>query len=240
MNAAPPAFRALALWVAAVICALLSLIVWQSRQQPTRHAVITTKATPKTTAPPTQQVEIPSFPSFQVRPFTVAKESPTHQWTAEDGRSPEHLLKLSHNEFERARMEEENDRIQRRQLIYRKQPAWQLVEQAKAKGEPLRQLSLPDFDGIEHLVEITRADLAPSGLSGSFTGRLPGRAQSLVTLAYQRDKEAFTILSPEDGTYLQGHPREGGQIILTRFDPETYLPKPGGEPIRTAQPPLKP
>jgi len=43
------------------------------------------------------------------------------------------------------------------------------------------------------------------------------------------------VVSPEDGTFLQGHPREPGEIILTSFDPNTYQPLPGGEPIKTNQ-----
>jgi hypothetical protein len=86
-----------------------------------------------------------------------------------------------------------------------------LVERAKAAGQPLRRLTLPAFDGQELEVAVTNADLAPSGLSGTFTGQLPGRGQSLVTLAFSKGHEAFTVVSPEDGTFLQGHPREPGR-----------------------------
>jgi hypothetical protein len=78
-----------------------------------------------------------------------------------------------------------------------------------------------------------KADIAPSGLSGTFTGRLPGLEQSLVTLAFKQGTEAFTIVSPEDGVFFQGHPREPGEIILSSFLPDAYLALPGGEPIRT-------
>ncbi|HZJ15294.1 MAG TPA: hypothetical protein VFD27_09605, partial [Chthoniobacteraceae bacterium] len=167
--------------------------------------------------------------------FEVAHESGTNQWTAEDGRDPNAILNLAHNDLEVQRLMDENARINRRQLVYRKEPAWVLVERAKATGEPLRKLTLPAFDGQEVAVEVTRAELAPSGLSGTFAGRLAGRGQSLVTLAFNQGREAFTVVSPEDGTFLQGHPREPGEIILTSFDPNTYQPLPGGEPIKTNQ-----
>ena len=154
-------------------------------------------------------------------------------WTAEDARSPEVVRKLAHNEMEERRLLEENARITGRQLVYRKEPVFVAVERARAKGESVARFTLPGFDGRELEVQVDKADLAPSGLSGTFTGRLPGLDQSLVTLAFQQGREAFTVVSPEDGFFLQGHPREPGEIMITSFLPDAYLAVPGGEPIRT-------
>ena len=145
---------------------------------------------------------------------------------------PEAIEKIAHGPEEFIRMVEENDRIERRQLVYRKEPAWQTVEHSKAKGEAIRKLTLPGLDGREVQVEVTGSDLAFSGLSGTFTGKVAGRENSLVTLAFQQGREAFTVVSPDDDLFLQGHPREPGEIILTSFDPETYLKVPGGEPFK--------
>lgn len=188
--------------------------------------------TPASLPSPRAALTAATFPGFQRRPFAVAHSSGQHEWTSEDGRDPDAILEIAHNETEVQRLMEENPRIMRRQIVYRKEPAWVLVERAKASGEPLRRLIVPAFDGREVEIEVTRADLDPSGLSGTFAGRLPGRGQSLVTLAFKRGREAFTVMSPEDGTYLQGHPREPGEIIVTSFDPDKYQPLPGGEPIR--------
>lgn len=167
----------------------------------------------------------------------MTQESASNAWTAEDARDPDVILEIAHNKAEVQRLLDENSRIKRRQLVYRKEPAFVLVERARAAGEPVRKLMLPAFDGEELEMEVTSADLAPSGLSGTFAGHLAGREQSLVTLAYQQGREAFTVLSPEDGMYLQGHPREPGEIMITSFDPETYSPLPGGEPIKTNETP---
>lgn len=175
-------------------------------------------------------------PEVLLRPLAVVKESATHAWTAEDARLPDVIGKIAHGELERRRMLEENTRITGRQLVYRKEPVWVLVDRARASGEPVRKLTLPGFDGEELEVEVTNADLAPSGLSGTFAGHLPGLPQSLVTLAFKQGREAFTVVSPEDGTFLQGHPREPGEIIVSKFNPDSYLPQPGGEPIRTTEP----
>lgn len=168
-----------------------------------------------------------------LRPLAVAKESAAHAWTAEDARSPEVVRKLAHNEMEERRLLEENPRITGRQLVYRKEPVFVAVERARAKGESVTSFIVPGFDGRELEVQVDKADLAPSGLSGTFAGRLPGLDQSLVTLAFQQGREAFTVVSPEDGVFLQGHPREPGEIMITSFLPDAYLAVPGGEPIRT-------
>lgn len=168
----------------------------------------------------------------EARPLAVVQASGQHEWTSEDLRVPEAIEKIAHGPEEFIRMVEENDRIERRQLVYRKEPAWQTVEHSKAKGEAIRKLTLPGLDGREVQVEVTGADLAFSGLSGTFTGKVVGREKSLVTLAFQQGREAFTVVSPDDDLFLQGHPREPGEIILTSFDPETYLKVPGGEPFK--------
>jgi hypothetical protein len=168
----------------------------------------------------------------EARPLAVVQASGQHEWTSEDLRVPEAIEKIAHGPEEFIRMVEENDRIERRQLVYRKEPAWQTVEHSKAKGEAIRKLTLPGLDGREVEVEVTGADLAFSGLSGTFTGKVAGREKSLVTLAFQQGREAFTVVSPDDDLFLQGHPREPGEIILTSFDPETYLKVPGGEPFK--------
>ena len=168
-----------------------------------------------------------------LRPLAAAKESAAHAWTAEDARAPEIIRKLAHNAMEERRLLEENARITGRQLVYRKEPVFVAVDRARAKGESVTGFVLPGFDGRELQVQVDKADIAPSGLSGTFTGRLPGLDQSLVTLAFKQGTEAFTIVSPEDGVFLQGHPREPGEIMVTSFIPDDYLALPGGEPIRT-------
>lgn len=172
---------------------------------------------------------------FRLRPFAATNESTVHQWTSEDGMAPDVIEQLAHNELEYQRMIEENSRIKRRQLVYRKDTSAALMQRARLSGESVTQLTLPGFDGQEFQIDIDRADLEASKQSGTFTGRLTDKPNSLVTLAFKFGREAFTVLSPEDGLFLQGHPREPGEIIVTSFDPDTYSPLPGGEPIRTAQ-----
>ena len=45
----------------------------------------------------------------------------------------------------------------------------------------------------------------------------------MVTLAFKGGREAFTVLSPEDDLYLQADPREPGELIVKRIDPDTYV-----------------
>jgi hypothetical protein len=187
------------------------------------------------TTPPGPAGGAPQFDSFRLRPFAAVKSTGAHEWTAEDARSPEAIRNIAHNETEVARLTEENARIKRRQLVYRKETAFKQVQRALAAGQPVRKLILPGLDGQEVEMEVVNADIAPSGMSGTFAGRLPGKGQSMATLAFKEGREAFSVMSPEDETFLQGHPREPGEIIVTSFDPDTYQPLPGGEPIKTPE-----
>ncbi len=157
-------------------------------------------------------------------PLPVAVKSGTHGWTAGDASSVPVIEKLAHNPDEVIRMVEENDRIKRRQLVYRNDTADAVVQRARATGEPVRRLTLPGLDGKEIDFEVSRADLALSGLSGTFTGRVAGKGQSIVTLAFKNGREAFSVSSPEDGLFLEAEPREPGQVIVKEIDPNTYVP----------------
>lgn len=168
-----------------------------------------------------------------LRPLSVSIKSATHEWSADDATTPEVIEKIAHNPDEFIRLVEENERIERRQLVYRNEPAWVLAERAKASGEPLRTLTLPGLDGREVKMEVTRVNLEPSGLSGAFEGHVAGNAKSLATLAFIKGREAFTVVSPDDGIFLQGHPREPGEILVTSFDPGKYLNVPGAEALKT-------
>lgn len=163
------------------------------------------------------------FASFQKHPFAVVRASKAFGWTAEDGKTPGVVKQLAHNELEFERMAEENARIFRRQLVYHKDTADAQIERAKLTGESIRQLALPGLDGQEVQFEITAADLSPSGQQGTFSGHVAGRLDSMVTFAFKGGREAFTILSPSDGLYLVGEPRESGELIVKRINPKTYV-----------------
>ena len=163
------------------------------------------------------------FDSFQKHPFTVIRESGAFGWTAEDGKNPGVLKQLAHNEMEFERLAEENARIFRRQLVYHKATADIQIERAKLTGEPIRQLTLPGLDGREIQFEITKRDLNSSGQQGTFSGYVAGRLDSMVTFAFKGGREAFTILSPSDGLYLVGEPREPGELIVKSINPATYV-----------------
>lgn len=166
-------------------------------------------------------------------PFPVTWEGRRFAWAGGDCTHPERLQQLARNPREYERLLEENTRIDRRQLVYIKHPAALLVQQAQKEGRPVRRLLLPDLDGRELEVEVERTDLEPSGQAGALIGRLVGQPDSLVTLAFELGREAFTVMAPSAGLYLQGHPREPGELFVTRFRLETYLPLPCGSPILT-------
>jgi hypothetical protein len=168
--------------------------------------------------------------TFQKHPFAVALEKDAFQWTAEDGRDTNVIRQLAHNELEAARLTGENSRIFRRQLIYHTDTAAAQIERAKLTGLPVQQITLPGLDGQEIQFEILRSDLNPSGQQGTLSGYVAGRKDSMVTLAFKGGREAFTILSPSDGIYLVGEPREPGEIMVKSINPETYVVGACGNP----------
>jgi hypothetical protein len=192
----------------------------------TPATALATSPVPDQTAPPPAPIrpeQKAQYAWFQLRPLGVARESADYQWTAEDGKDPGVIQKLAHNDLEFQRMADENSRILRRQLVYHKETTDALVQRAKQTGESLRQLTLPGLDGQEVRVEITRTDLSSSGQQGAFAGQVAGRPDSTVTLAFKGGREAFTILSPADGLYLQGDPREPGELVVKSINPDTYV-----------------
>jgi hypothetical protein len=170
------------------------------------------------------------FTWFQKHPFTATHEAAAFGWTSEDGKNPDVIKQLAHNELEFERMADESDRILRRQLVYHKDTVDAQIERAKLTGQPIRQLTLPGLDGQEVQFEITQTDLNPSGQSGAFAGHVPGKLDSLVTLAFKGGREAFTVLSPSDSLYLVGEPREPGELIVKSINPNTYVPGVCGTP----------
>jgi hypothetical protein len=162
-------------------------------------------------------------PSFHKHPFIVAHENRRFGWTAEDGKRPDTIKQLAHNELEFERMAEESTRILRCQLVYHYETVDAQLERARLTGESLQQLALPGLDGQEIQVEITQADLNPSGHQGTLAGHVAGRLDSMVTFAFKGGREAFTILSPSDKLYLQGDPHEPGELIVKSIDPATYV-----------------
>lgn len=226
--------------VALSLMLVMAVILIIRRPSPSATKQESDKTSARTNHPATQttaSIVAPSATNQIVRSNSTAiiPETAIHRWLAADGRDTNVIRQWAHNDLEYERLVAENDRIKRRQLVYRKDTTAAVMQRSRLSGESVKQLTLPGLDGRELQVEIERTDLEPSQQSGTFTGRLTNRPNSLVTVSFKFGREAFTILSPEDGTFLQGHPREPGEIIITSFDPDGYQPVPGGEPIRTTQ-----
>ena len=164
----------------------------------------------------------PNYADFKERPFPMAYESAKVQWTLADGKDTNIIRQLAHNHLEYARMVEENPRIFRRQLVYLKETAAAVFEQAKLTGAPVRQLTLPGADGQELQFEIVQSTGGGSSRLGMFYGHLVGNVDSLVSLAFQDGREAFTVLAPKENIFMVGEPRESGQVLVKVIDPNTY------------------
>ncbi len=165
---------------------------------------------------------LPNSRDFRERPFPVAYESASSQWTSADGRDTNVIRQLAHNPLEYDRMVEENSRIFRRQLVYLKETAAAVFEQAKLSAEAVRELTLPGVDGQELQFEIVNSNSKGSSRQGMLSGHLAGNVDSLVTLAFQDGREAFTVLSPKENIFIVGEPREPGQVIVKAINPTTY------------------
>lgn len=172
--------------------------------------------------PPPIAVVLPNYPDFQKRPFPVAFESSRFQWTSADGRDTNVIRQLAHNPLEYDRMVDENSRIFKRELVYLKETPAGIFEQAKLGGNQVAQLTLPGLDGQEMQFQIVRTDSKGSSRQGMFSGHLVDNTDSLVTLAFEDGRQAFTILSPKDNIFLVGEPREDGQVIVKAINPNTW------------------
>lgn len=211
----------------------VAAVIWfMPRETGSRAVAIPQEAAPaKAPAAPPVAPPADAFGKVVLRPLPVSLTKGTNEWTEGDCSDPGVIEKLAHNPDEFVRMAEENERIKRRQLVYRRETAAAIVQQARATGEPIRELVLPGLDGKEIRMEVTGSDLAFSGLSGTFTGRVAGQQQSIVTLAFKNNREAFSVSSPDEGLFLEAEPREPGEVIIKEIDPATYVPgKCGNDP----------
>jgi hypothetical protein len=163
-----------------------------------------------------------NYPDFKIRPLAVGIEGTNNQWTTADGKDTNVIRQLAHNPLEYARMVDENPRIFRRQLVYLKETAAAVFEQARLTGSPVTQLTVPGLDGRELTFEIARRDGGGSSRQGMFSGHLIGSSDSLVTMAFEDGREAFMVLSPKENIFVVGEPRENGQVIVKAIDPNTY------------------
>jgi hypothetical protein len=213
--------------LAGVLVAVVFLSLRHEVPQPnpppvTTHLPPPPAATSMINSPAPKATVLANKSDFQTRPFPVAYESSKIQWTTADGKDTNIILQLAHNPLEYDRMVEENPRIFRRQLVYLKETAAAVFEQAKLTGEKIQRLTLPGLDGQELQFEITKSDNNGSSRQGMFSGHLAGNTDSLVSFAFQDGREAFTILSPKENIFVVGEPREDGQVIIKAIDPNTY------------------
>ena len=197
---------------------------------PGLHPAPTPAPAPSASPPPPPPPAAGNFSDFAIRPLAVAQRSGNHEWTAEDGKLPGVIRKLAHNRLEEQKMLAENPAVYRRQLVYRKRAAADLVKEAERSGIPLQTVPVPGFDGAEWMIDVYKVDSIDGGAEGTIYGRLPGQPDSLVTLTFIGRSECFSLLSPNQDLYIQGDPREPGEIVLKRINPSLMGGEEGGHP----------
>jgi hypothetical protein len=180
------------------------------------HGQSTAMVKPANPLPP------PQFSWFQAHPFEAVESNSVYAWTAEDGKNTNVILHLAHNELEHQRMLTENDTIYRRQLVYFAQSFASQAQQAMQTGRSLRHITLPSLDGQLLTVDVTKTDFRNGGQKGEIYGKLAGRPDSMVTVAFVNSREAFTVISPQDQIYLQAEAREPGEMVVKSINPATY------------------
>jgi hypothetical protein len=213
--------------------ALLSIFIFvypalNDRQQ-------TSALKPVAPVPVVKQMSAPAAtPTSQgralLRPLPVSLRKGFHEWTAADGKDSKVIEKIAHNPEEFIRLNEENERIKRRQLVYRKITVPMLLDRARDSGEPLRSFMLPGLDGMEIEIEVTGTQLNQVGNGGSVTGRVKGRFNSMVSVGFANGCESFNVLSPDEGLFLTADAREPGEVMVKEIDPNQYNPPAGATP----------
>ena len=235
MNSATENKRRMPVRVVAVtlitVASMLPVLFWIGKKPALKQNVSSTRnlATAKPVnsgalggTPAAKPAVMPNSADFQPHPFPVAYETTNSQWTVVDGKDTNSIRRLAHNNLEYERMVDENSRIFRRQLVYLKQTVASVFEQAKLTGQPVQLLTLPGIDGQELQFQIVKSNSDGSSRQGQFYGHLAGDVNSLVTLAFQDGREAYTVLSPSENLYVVAEPRESGQVIVKAIDPNLY------------------
>lgn len=163
-----------------------------------------------------------------MRPLPVALSRNSHEWTSLDAKDPEVISRIAHNPEETKRLTEENARIKRRQLVYRKNTVPDLLQRL---GEhSLKEFTLPGLDGREFEVEVVETRL--NGLqAGSVLGRVKGVMNSMVSVGFSNGCESFNICLPDENYYLTADAREPGEVLIKEIDPNVYTPPTKCEPI---------
>lgn len=162
------------------------------------------------------------------RPLPVSHSGTHHEWTSLDAKDPEVISRIAHNLEEIKRLTEENARIKRRQLVYRKDTVPDLLQRL---GEhSLKEFTLPGLDGREFEVEVVETRL--NGLqAGSVLGRVKGVLNSMVSVGFFNGCESFNICLPDEKYYLTADAREPGEVLVKEIDPDVYTPPTKCEPI---------
>ncbi len=158
----------------------------------------------------------------QMGPFKVAQSNGPYEWTAEDGTDTNVIRLLAHNDLEYQRMLIENPTIYRRQLVYHMEPFTLQAQQAVQSGQSLQQITLPGLDGQLLTANVTRTDFKDGGEQGQIYAQLPGDPNSIVTVAFVNNTEAFTVISAQDQIFLQAEAHDPGQIVVKSINPATY------------------
>ncbi len=162
------------------------------------------------------------------RPLAVALSKKNHEWTAENAMDLKVIEHIAHNPEEAIRLIEENDRIKRRQLVYRRETVPMLLERT---GGSLETFTLPGLDGREVEVEVTDVRLMNGTNGGCVNGRVKGRFNSMVSVGFSNGCESFNVLSPDEGLFLTADAREPGEVLVKEIDPNVY-----GRPPETNTP----
>jgi hypothetical protein len=171
-----------------------------------------------------------NYPDFKKRPLPMAYESTNSQWTLADGKDTNVIRQLAHNELEYQRMVEENSRIIKRELVYRKETVPQLLQHLLPTGQKLQNFTLPGVDGLEVQVEVTDTHVNGMAQSGSVNGRIKGQFNSMVSVGFYNGCESYNIISPDQNLYFVADAREPGEVIVKQIDPDKYSPPAGDTP----------
>ncbi len=163
-----------------------------------------------------------TYPGFRLHPFAATKVSGPFQWTSEDGTDTNIIQQIAHNDHEYHRMVLENKTIYRRQLVYFNNSFASRAQNAVQAHQGIEQITLPGLDGQTFTVHVTKTDFRNGGSKGRIYGHLQDDPDSMVTVAFVNDREAFTIISARDQVYLQAESREPGEVIVKSINPKTY------------------
>lgn len=128
--------------------------------------------------------------------------------------------KYARNEAERARMESYASYTKARKAI-KMGSTFQSLGHRLLRGEEIKKINLPSFDGEDFEVELSFDDFL-SDTQGNHFGTIGGDSYTEVVISYYKDQSGGIVKIPAKGLYIAYTPHTSDVMIIYDLDEGAY------------------